>query len=142
MNYLQQSFTIKFEYKVFFTSGLFNPANPLFNNFLEGISHGNHTRKILFVIDQGFMDAGNAIIAEIREYFKVYQTVQLVPEIIMIPGGELVKNDITYFDQILEAVNTCKIDRHSSDQNPADVMNRFQMDLYPQYAAYEVQHIS
>jgi len=113
MNYLQQSFNIKFEYKVFFTSGLFSLANPLFNNFLEGIAHGSNTRKILFVIDQGFMDAGNDIITEIREYFKVNQAVQLVPEIIMIPGGELVKNDIIHFDRILEAVNTCKIDRHS-----------------------------
>ena len=113
MNYLQQSFNIKFEYKVFFTSGLFSLANPLFNNFLEGIAQGSNTRKILFVIDQGFMDAGNDIITEIREYFKVNQAVQLVPEIIMIPGGELVKNDIIYFDRILEAVNTCKIDRHS-----------------------------
>jgi len=113
MNYLQQSFSIKFEYKVFFTSGLFSLANPLFNDFLEGIAHGSNTRKILFVIDQGFMDAGNDIITEIREYFKVNQAVQLVPEIIMIPGGELVKNDIIYFDRILEAVNTYKIDRHS-----------------------------
>ena len=113
MNYLQQSFNIKFEYKVFFTSGLFSLANPLFNIFLEGIAHGSNTRKILFVIDQGFMDAGNDIITEIREYFKVNQAVQLVPEIIMIPGGELVKNDIIHFDRILEAVNTCKIDRHS-----------------------------
>jgi 3-dehydroquinate synthase len=113
MNYLQQSFSIKFEYKVFFTSGLFSLANPLFNDFLEGIAHGSNTRKILFVIDQGFMDAGNDIITEIREYFKVNQAVQLVPEIIMIPGGELVKNDVIYFDRILEAVNTYKIDRHS-----------------------------
>ncbi|MDP2414729.1 3-dehydroquinate synthase [Daejeonella sp.] len=113
MNYLQQSFTIKFEYKVFFTSGLFSPANPLFNDFLNGISTGNNPRKILFVIDQGFIDAGNDVITEIRTYFKVHHAVQLVPEIIMVPGGEIVKNDITYFDRIIEAVNTCKIDRHS-----------------------------
>jgi len=84
MNYLQQSFTIKFEYKVFFTSGLFSPANPLFNDFLNGISTGNNPRKILFVIDQGFIDAGNDVITEIRTYFKVHH-----------------------------AVHTCKIDRHS-----------------------------
>jgi len=113
MNYLQQSFSIKFEYKVFFTSGLFSSGNPLFNDFLKGIESGKNSRKILFVIDQGFMDAGNAINTEIKEYFKVYPKLQLVPEIIMIPGGELVKNDTSYFDQILEAVNNYKIDRHS-----------------------------
>ena len=74
MNYLQQSFTIKFEYKVFFTSGLFSPLNPLFNDFLKGLSADNNARKILFIVDQGFMDAGNDLIAEIREYFKVHQT--------------------------------------------------------------------
>jgi len=113
MNYLQQSFTLKFEYKVFFTSGLFSQSNPLFNDFLRGMETGNITRKILFVIDQGFMDSGNDVITEIQEYFKVHHGVQLVPEIIVVPGGEIVKNDTTYFDQILEAVNTCKIDRHS-----------------------------
>lgn len=113
MNYLQQSFSIKFEYKVFFTSGLFSPLNHLFSDFLKGLSADNNARKILFIVDQGFMDAGNDLIAEIREYFKAHQTVQLVPEIILVPGGEIVKNDITYFDQILEAVNSCKIDRHS-----------------------------
>lgn len=91
MNYLQQSFTIKFEYKVFFTSGLFSPANPLFNDFLNGISTGNNPRKILFVIDQGFIDAGNDVITEIGTYFKVHHAVQLVPEIILVPGGEIVK---------------------------------------------------
>ncbi len=113
MNYLQQSFSIKFEYKVFFTSGLFSPLNHLFSDFLKGLSADNNARKILFIVDQGFVDAGNDLIAEIREYFKVHQTVQLVPEIILVPGGEIVKNDITYFDKILEAVNSCKIDRHS-----------------------------
>jgi len=113
MNYLQQSFTVKFEYKVFFTSGLFSKSNPLFNDFLRSMETENISRKILFVIDQGFIDSGNEVIAEIREYFKVNHAMQLVPEIIVIPGGEIVKNDTTYFDRILEAVNTCKIDRHS-----------------------------
>jgi len=77
------------------------------------VESGNISRKILFVIDQGFLDAGNDVVAEIRAYFKIHHAVQLVPEIIGVPGGELVKNDTTYFDRILEAVNTFKIDRHS-----------------------------
>lgn len=113
MKYLQQSFTIKFEYKVFFTSGLFSLENSLFNDFLQESAPGNIPRKILFVIDQGFIDAGNEIITEIRDYFKINQAVQLVSEILIVPGGELVKNDSKYFDQILEAVHVHKIDRHS-----------------------------
>ncbi|MFA6947055.1 MAG: 3-dehydroquinate synthase, partial [Pedobacter sp.] len=113
MEYLQQSFTVKFEYNVYFTSGLFNQANPLFNDYLKERESGNITRKILFIIDQGVIEAGNDIVKALKEYFEVHDAVQLVPEILLVPGGEIVKNDTRYFDRILEAVNRYRIDRHS-----------------------------
>ena len=107
MKYLQQSFQVKFEYKVFFTSGLFNPSNTLLNDFLKG---PGIKRKILFVVDEG---VGFEVVQQLKEYFKIHHAVQLVPEVVIVPGGEILKNDIKYFDQILEAVNEHKIDRHS-----------------------------
>ncbi len=113
MKYLQQSFTVKFEYKVYFTSGIFELSNTLFNDFLKGMGSPGIPRKILFVIDQGVIDAGNDVVNELKAYFRTYDEVQLAPEILLVPGGEIVKNDTRYFDQILEAVNTHRIDRHS-----------------------------
>ncbi|MFA5245180.1 MAG: 3-dehydroquinate synthase, partial [Pedobacter sp.] len=107
MKYLQQSFSVKFEYKVYFTSDLFDLSNPLINDFLKT---DGRPRKILFVIDEG---VGRAVSDQINAYFTVYKAVNLIPEILFVPGGEQVKNDTQYFDQILEAVNTHKIDRHS-----------------------------
>ena len=107
MKYLQQSFSVKFEYKVYFTSGLFNASNTLFNDFLKG---SGIIRKILFVVDEG---VGIEIVQQLKEYFRLHHAVQLVPEIVIVPGGEIVKNDTRYFDEILEAVNQHKIDRHS-----------------------------
>ena len=107
MKYLQQSFSVKFEYKVYFTSGLFNASNSLFNDFLKG---PGIIRKILFVVDEG---VGIEIVQQLKEYFRLHHSVQLVPEIVIVPGGEIVKNDTRYFDEILEAVNQHKIDRHS-----------------------------
>jgi 3-dehydroquinate synthase len=107
MKYLQQSFSVKFEYKVYFTSGLFNASNTLFNDFLKG---SGIIRKILFVVDEG---VGIEIVQQLKEYFRLHHAVQLLPEIVIVPGGEIVKNDTRYFDQILEAVNKHKIDRHS-----------------------------
>ena len=107
MKYLQQSFQVKFEYKVFFTSGLFNPSNTLLNDFLKG---PGIIRKILFVVDEG---VGFEVVQQLKEYFKIHHAVQLVPEVVIVPGGEILKNEIKYFDQILEAVNEHKIDRHS-----------------------------
>ncbi|WP_306550273.1 3-dehydroquinate synthase [Daejeonella sp.] len=107
MKYIQQSFQVKFEYKVFFTSGLFSPSNTLLNDFLKG---PGIIRKILFVVDEG---VGIEVVQQLKEYFKLHHAVQLVPEIVIVPGGEILKNNIKYFDQILEAVNEHKIDRHS-----------------------------
>lgn len=107
MKYLQQSFSVKFEYKVYFTSGLFDLSNPLFNDFFKS---DDSSKKIFFVVDEG---VGRVVSDQINAYFNLYKALNLVPEILFVPGGEQVKNDTKYFDQILEAVNTHKIDRHS-----------------------------
>lgn len=107
MNYLQQSFHVKFEYKVFFSSGLFEPSNTLLNDFLKG---DVIVRKIFFVVDGGI---GDDLQQKIKNYFKIHQAVELIPEILVLPGGEQLKNNTLYFDQILELINKYKIDRHS-----------------------------
>lgn len=107
MNYLQQSFHVKFEYKVFFSSGLFEPSNTILNDFLKG---DGIVRKIFFVVDGGI---GDELQQKIKNYFKIHQAVELIPEILVLPGGEQLKNNTLYFDQILELINKYKIDRHS-----------------------------
>ena len=113
MEHLHQSFTVKFEYNVYFTSGLFEVSNPLFSNFLNKTLSPEIPRKILFVLDQGVVNANSDIIAQVRNYFAVNKSVELIQELIIVPGGEVVKNDMRFFDEILEAVNSHKIDRHS-----------------------------
>jgi 3-dehydroquinate synthase len=113
MEHLQQSFTIKFEYKVYFTSGLLDTSNKLFSDFLDHAGAADIPKKILFVVDQGVVAAGADPKGQLEAYFESYSEVQLVPQIIMVPGGEAVKNETRYFNEILEAVNTYKIDRHS-----------------------------
>ncbi len=50
MDYIQQEFNVRFEYKVYFTSALFNSSNPLFDNFFKEKNTAPF-QKILFVID-------------------------------------------------------------------------------------------
>ena len=113
MKHLSQSFSVKFEYEVYFTTGLFNKANTLFHDFLHGSETSASVRKILFVADKGVVDAHPELITEIKEYFSFDTSIRLIPDILIVPGGEIVKNDITYFNSIVEAVNTYSIDRHS-----------------------------
>ena len=112
MSYLEQSFSVKFEYRIFFTSSLFNVNNTTLSDFFKGkTSEG--LRKLLFVVDQGVVDTHPALLTEVKDYFKQYPDVQLISDILIVPGGEASKNDTQLFDKIVEAVNVHRIDRHS-----------------------------
>ena len=114
MEHLNQSFTIKFDYKVHFTSELFHKQNTLLNDFLAGIgSIYSANRKILFVLDEGVANTHPNLVKDIKVYFAMYNSVNLVPDILSIPGGEKAKNNPEYLDEVLEAVNLYGIDRHS-----------------------------
>src|SRR5690606_23440015 len=51
--------------------------------------------------------------SQIKKYFSENKCAQLVSQILVIPGGEVSKNDEIYFRRLLEAVNDHGIDRHS-----------------------------
>ena len=113
MDYLQQSFDIKFEYKVHFTSGLFDISNTLLNNFFIDHKISGIEQKILFVVDEGVIDAHPDLSEKIIKYFGAFSTVQPAKQVILIPGGEIAKNDIHFLLRIADAVNKYGIDRHS-----------------------------
>jgi 3-dehydroquinate synthase len=112
MNYLEQSFSVKFDYKIYFTSSLFDTNNDTLAGFFKQ-KPSESLRKIFFVIDQGVADTHPALLSDITQYFNAYPDVQLIKEIMIIPGGETAKNDTILFDKIVEAVNKFGIDRHS-----------------------------
>jgi 3-dehydroquinate synthase len=112
MSYLEQSFSVKFEYKIFFTASLFDTGNATLANFLKE-KPSVALRKIFFVIDQGVADAHPYLQNNIESYFNTHKEVQLIPNILIVPGGEASKNDTALFDSIVEAVDQYGIDRHS-----------------------------
>jgi len=113
MSYLQQSFQVKFEYKVHFTTGLFDTSNYLLHEYFDLHSINGLKQKILFVVDQGVIDFHPGLLEKISNYFKTFPTVHLAEQILVIPGGETAKNHIEYALQIVNAVNEYAIDRHS-----------------------------
>jgi len=112
MDFIKQRFSVNFEYKIYFTSGLFNINNVVFDNFLKE-KKTNSLQKIFFVIDENVVQAHKNLMAEIIAYFNKFDTVVLAQDILIIPGGEGVKNDLTLFNKIITAVNNYKLDRHS-----------------------------
>jgi 3-dehydroquinate synthase len=112
MNYLQQSFSVRFEYKVFFTTHLFKQDNSLFHDFLQS-QKSDINKKLLFVLDEGVVKHHPQLQQNIRDYFDREESFSIVPEMLVLPGGEAAKNDPALFLQIVEAVNAYGIDRHS-----------------------------
>jgi 3-dehydroquinate synthase len=112
MSHLKQSFSVKFEYNVYFTSSLFDTGNTTLSSFFKS-RPSDALKKIYFVIDQGVADAHPGLTANIRTFFASQTDIQLIDEILMVPGGEAAKNDVVLFDQIVAAVDQHKIDRHS-----------------------------
>lgn len=112
-DYLQQNFTVSFEYRVYFTTGLFDESNSLLHDFFKQRRVEGSRQKILFVVDSGVAATHATLIGQIRKYFELFPTVQLVSEILEIPGGEIAKNNIEFYDRIVAAVNSHGIDRHS-----------------------------
>jgi len=113
MEYLQQTFSVKFEYKVFFTSGLFDLSNTCFDDFLLNNATTESVKKILFVVDEDVMEATPELADKIRRYFSIHKGAQLIPDLILVPGGEAVKNNEDNFHNLLDAINKYGVDRHS-----------------------------
>lgn len=111
VDYLQQSFSVPFQYRVYFTKHLFAQSNMLLKDFFQqsGVAAGS---KLLVVIDDGVLQYHSELRQSIISYFK-YSHLQLVEDFVIIPGGEGAKNTETYLYQILDAVNEHGIDRHS-----------------------------
>src|SRR5687768_17499200 len=105
MEYFQQEFSVRFAYKVFFTTHLFDPKNALFTDFLEENHRSGVSHKIMFVIDDGVLKNHPYLPQQIKRYFSGQPSLRLIEELIVLPGGEDAKNDEALLYQIIEAVN-------------------------------------
>ena len=108
---ISQTFTVKHEYKLYFTENLFANTN---NLLLEIISNYRDSRvKVLFVIDSGVYSKNQKLLEQIKNYCEHHKKHIEYNDTIIVPGGEESKNDHTNVDKILKAINTKHICRHS-----------------------------
>ena len=113
MDHIEQNFSVHYQYKVHFTEHLFSQSNSLLADFLQAGHEDFISKKILFVIDEEVSQAHPELSSQIDQYFRAYDTVKLISEKLIIPGGETCKNNESFFNDIVEAVNVHGVDRHS-----------------------------
>lgn len=109
---IKQTFTVPYEYQLYFTEHLFNVNNQLFAAILDGYKKGTSV-KLLFVIDDGVNDHHPKLEASIKNYCEVYKKNLEYTGSIILAGGERCKNDPNALETVLKEINDKHIDRHS-----------------------------
>ncbi|MFM6936710.1 MAG: 3-dehydroquinate synthase, partial [Aquirufa sp.] len=113
MQVLQQQFQVPFSYQVIFTKHLFDASNKTLCDFIAYFGQSNFRKRILFVIDKGVADAHPSLTSNIVSYFESNDVADLAPEILVLPGGEVCKNDPRFYEEVVRAIDEHRIDRHS-----------------------------
>lgn len=109
---ISQSFTVNYEYKLYFTENLFDLDNPLFRNIIDKFQN-NGAVKLLFVVD-GQVDKNHpTLLSQIENYCDTFSEGIHYTEKLVVPGGEASKNEYKNVKKILKAINDERICRHS-----------------------------
>jgi len=113
MPVLQQSFTLKVEYPVLFCKGVFKKDSDLLKKVL--LSHGTAPRKVLAVVDDNLFHSQPEVMGQLRSWLEYHEIdLNTTPEIEIIKGGEMVKNDTEGIDAFLKSMNDLGLCRHSA----------------------------
>jgi 3-dehydroquinate synthase len=109
----RQSFSISYNYPVYFTRDLFDPANPCLQGALSAVEPDKRHRFALFV-DEGVTLAAPNLLPRIARHAAAHAAgMQLAGDIVVVPGGEGVKNQHSYVEHVLKDLSARNIDRQS-----------------------------
>lgn len=112
MSALRQSFTIEYNYPIYFTSDLFQADNRLLVDSIRK-STEQEVAKLSFVIDKGVRDHHPALIRQIETYCKTHASLDLAIQPLVLEGGESCKNSMDPLMEVLKMVHEGGIDRHA-----------------------------
>jgi 3-dehydroquinate synthase len=108
-----QTFSIRYDYPVHFTRDLFDRRNPCLRQVLMPGPSGRPQRLAVF-IDEGVTLAWPQLAGSIADYGAAHAAaMELVGNIVVIPGGEAVKNQHDCVEAVLKDLSARHIDRQS-----------------------------
>src|SRR6478736_9789017 len=106
-----QNFKVNYSFPVHFTENLFKEENLLLRRVIE--EGGNAPAKILLILDKNLLQVNKDLIKQIEQYLKLHKDVLTYSGLVVLEGGESVKNDFGNVEMILNAINQYGICRHS-----------------------------
>ena len=109
----QQQFTVRYDYPVYFTDGVFDRDNPLFEQVLRRFEPAKRHRFVVFV-DANVAASWPALGYDIGAYARLHDAaLELVAEPELVPAGEQSKNDPALVARLQRRMADLAIDRHS-----------------------------
>ncbi|MBH8565840.1 3-dehydroquinate synthase [Nostoc sp. CENA67] len=110
---IKQCVRVTFNYDVHFTRGLFELNNPLLAQVIAA-DQQTTAKQVVTVIDGGLLQYQSKLLEKLSVYAQHYENIfTLSGEPIIVPGGETVKNDSRFIEQIHQRINICGLCRHS-----------------------------
>lgn len=109
---ISRSFSVKYDYTLYFTENLFSLKNSLLFDVLNSFDKKNII-KTLFIIDDGVYNSHPNIKKKIADYCLKFSTKIELKKILIFKGGEIEKNNKESFQKILKSINDYNICRHS-----------------------------
>jgi 3-dehydroquinate synthase len=107
------SFSVPFEFPLHFTTGTFEPGNPLLAHVVSRLEPVRRHR-VLFAIDERVAATNPNLFDAILGYASAFpSSITLAAPPIIVPGGEAVKNDIAHALSVLRTINDVGLDRQS-----------------------------
>jgi 3-dehydroquinate synthase len=113
MDVIQQEIHVAFRYPVHFTTGVFTPSNRLVRELVR-TADAHTPARVVVVVDRGVVRAHPDLVASIDRYCLHHEDgVTLAAPVLILPGGEQVKNDPRHTEHLLEVMNAAGLCRHS-----------------------------
>jgi len=105
---------VPFRHRVWFTDGSLDPANPAFAHALRCACPGREApRRMAAFVDSGVLAAWPDLTEKLYRYLLAHDGLPELMWVESMQGGEACKNDPSCVEDVLDAVNNVKIDRHS-----------------------------
>lgn len=108
-----QRFALDYSFPVAFTQDVFATANPVFRDTLTRLEP-DRRHRFFFVVDAGVAAAHPALFDQVECYADAHRDrLELAGAPLLVPGGEDVKQGLTYVCALLDRMNELGIDRQS-----------------------------
>jgi 3-dehydroquinate synthase len=109
----QQSFALTYDYPVYFTRDAFDPANLCLVRAVARLEPDKQHRVAVFV-DEGLTLADPKLPARVERYAAHHDgAIEIAGDVVIVPGGEAVKNQHSNVEHILRELSARRIDRQS-----------------------------